>query len=139
MPRRYTCMHSSYRGCRSRVLIAAERRTTSSSSVLPWQALRSAFGPASGPLSTTWAHTPATHKRARSEPEETTNEEVGAKFDFLGGALSTTASLFRLERTNIKSTDPVTNRLVPIGVERTDGLELTLAGQLPQGWQVWSG
>ena len=76
---------------------------------------------------------------AQIEPEETTNKEVGAKFDFLGGSLSTTASLFRLQRTNIKSTDPVTNRLIPIGVQRTDGLELTLTGQLPQGWQVWSG
>lgn len=76
---------------------------------------------------------------AQIEPEETTNKEIGAKFDLLGGALSTTASLFRLERTNIKSTDPVTNRLVPIGVQRTDGLELTLAGQLAQGWQVWAG
>ncbi|AXA94345.1 TonB-dependent siderophore receptor [Massilia sp. YMA4] len=76
---------------------------------------------------------------AQIEPEETTNKEVGGKFDFLGGALSATASLFRLERTNIKATDPVTNSLVPIGTQRTDGLELTLTGQLPQGWQVWAG
>jgi catecholate siderophore receptor len=76
---------------------------------------------------------------AQIAPEETTNHEVGAKFDFLGGAISTTASLFRLERTNIKATDPVTNQLIPIGVQRTDGLELTLVGQLSQAWQVWSG
>ncbi len=82
---------------------------------------------------------PLAANNAQIEPEETTNKEIGAKFDFLGGAVSTTASLFRLERTNIKSTDPVTNRLIPIGVQRTDGLELTLAGELPQGWQVWSG
>lgn len=24
-------------------------------------------------------------------------------------------------------------------MQRTDGIELTLAGELPQGWQVWSG
>jgi catecholate siderophore receptor len=82
---------------------------------------------------------PLATNNAQIAPEETTNHEVGAKFDFLGGAISSTASLFRLERTNIKSTDPVTNQLVPIGVQRTDGLELTLAGELPQGWQVWSG
>lgn len=56
---------------------------------------------------------PLASNNAQIEPEETTNKEIGAKFDFLGGALSTTASLFRLERTNIKSTDPVTNRLIP--------------------------
>lgn len=47
--------------------------------------------------------------------------------------------MFRLERTNIKATYPSTNRLVPIGTQRTDGLELTLTGQLPDGWQIWSG
>ena len=72
-------------------------------------------------------------------PEQTTNREVGGKFDFLNGALSATASVFRLERTNIKSSDPVTNRLLPIGVQRTDGLELTLAGQVTRDWQVWGG
>lgn len=76
---------------------------------------------------------------AQIAPEETTNREVGGKFDFLNGALSTTASLFRLERTNIKSTDPVTNRLLPIGTQRTDGLELTLAGRLAREWQLWAG
>jgi catecholate siderophore receptor len=76
---------------------------------------------------------------AQIAPEQTTNKEAGGKFDFLGGALSATASAFRLERTNVKFTDPVTNTLVPVGVQRTDGLEVTLAGQLPQGWQVWSG
>ncbi|MGJ7914792.1 TonB-dependent receptor [Massilia sp. LXY-6] len=72
-------------------------------------------------------------------PEQTTNRELGGKFDFLNGALSATASVFRLERTNIKSSDPVTNRLLPIGVQRTDGLELTLAGQVTRDWQVWGG
>lgn len=76
---------------------------------------------------------------AQIAPEETTNQEVGAKFDFLGGQASATASLFRLERTNIKATDPTTNRLIPIGVQRTDGLELTFTGELPHGWQIWSG
>lgn len=76
---------------------------------------------------------------AQIAPEETTNKEIGGKFDLLGGALSATASLFRLERTNIKFTDPVTSLLVPVGTQRSDGLELTLAGQLAQGWQVWSG
>ena len=72
-------------------------------------------------------------------PEITRNTEVGAKYDFLDGQASTTASLFSLERTHIKSVDPATNKLVPLGVQRTNGLELTFAGQLPHGWQIWSG
>ncbi|RJG01668.1 TonB-dependent receptor [Noviherbaspirillum sedimenti] len=72
-------------------------------------------------------------------PEETTNHEIGAKLDFFNGQVSSTASLFRIERRNIKSIDPATNRLIPIGVQRTDGLELTLAGDLTGGWKIWSG
>jgi catecholate siderophore receptor len=82
---------------------------------------------------------PLAVNNAQIEPEETTNKEIGAKFDFFDGKASATASLFRLERTNIKSTDPVTNRLIPIGTQRTDGLELTFAGDLSKGWQVWTG
>ncbi|MGH8854150.1 MAG: TonB-dependent receptor [Telluria sp.] len=82
---------------------------------------------------------PLAASNAQIEPEETTNKEIGGKFDFFGGRLSATASLFRLERTGIKSTDPATNRLVPIGVQQTDGLELTLGGELPQGWKLWGG
>lgn len=82
---------------------------------------------------------PLAANNAEIAPEKTTNQEVGAKFDFFDGNASATASLFRLERTNIKAADPVTNRLIPIGVQRTDGLELTFTGELPGGWQLWSG
>lgn len=73
-------------------------------------------------------------------PEKTTNKEIGAKFDFFNGLASATASLFQLERTNIKSSNPAApNVLIPIGVQRTDGLELTFTGELPRAWQVWAG
>lgn len=76
---------------------------------------------------------------AQIAPEQTTNKEIGAKLDFLDGLASATASLFQLERTNIKATDPATNQLIPIGVQRTNGLELTFTGDLSHGWQIWSG
>lgn len=82
---------------------------------------------------------PLAANNAQIAPEETTNKEIGAKFDFLNGLASATASLFQLERTNIKATDPTTNALIPIGVQRTNGLELTFAGDLSHGWQIWSG
>jgi catecholate siderophore receptor len=72
-------------------------------------------------------------------PEETTNKEIGAKLDFFNGLASATASLFQLERTNIKSTDPAIRQLIPVGKQRTNGLELTFTGDLSNGWQVWSG
>lgn len=72
-------------------------------------------------------------------PEATTNQEVGTKLDFLGGLASVTASLFRLERTNIKVTNPATRTLIPVGVQRTDGMELTFAGELPRRWHIYAG
>ena len=72
-------------------------------------------------------------------PETTTNTEVGAKYDFLDGALSTTISAFRLERKDMKVSDPVTRTLLPIGKQRTDGMELTVAGDLNNGWKVLAG
>jgi len=76
---------------------------------------------------------------ATIEPEETTNKEVGAKVDLFDGQATVGASLFRLQRTGIKATDPVTNTVMPVGTQRTDGLELTFTGELGQGWQVASG
>ncbi|RYF66609.1 MAG: TonB-dependent receptor, partial [Comamonadaceae bacterium] len=74
---------------------------------------------------------------AAIEPEQTTNYEVGTKWELLDGRATATASLFQLERTDIKTTDPTQpTRLIPIGTQRTRGLELSLAGELRAGTQA---
>lgn len=73
------------------------------------------------------------------EPEKTTNKEVGAKYTFLDGHLNTTISLFELERTGIKSAVPGTTTLIPIGTQRTRGLELTANLDLPSWWRAVAG
>lgn len=82
---------------------------------------------------------PLAASNAQLAPEATTNQEVGTKLDLFGGLATATASLFRLERTNIKATDPATNTLIPVGVQRTDGVEVTFAGELPQRWHISAG
>ena len=73
-------------------------------------------------------------------PETTRNTEVGAKYDFLDGKASTTVSLFRIERTNIKVTNPAApTTLIPVGEQRTDGLELSGAAELGGGWRMLAG
>lgn len=72
-------------------------------------------------------------------PETTRNTEVGAKYDLWGGRANATVSLFRLERDNIKTSDPITNRIVPVGTQRTDGLELTFNADLHDGWKMLAG
>ena len=71
-------------------------------------------------------------------PEITRNLEVGAKLDFFDGAFSATGALFNLQRTNIKNTDPA-NPTVQInaGTQRTNGLELTANGRLPDTSGHW--
>ena len=71
-------------------------------------------------------------------PEETVNREVGAKYTLLGGRLGLQAAGFILKRTGIKGTDPVTQRVLPIGTQRTRGIELS--GQLDlDGWRAVAG
>jgi catecholate siderophore receptor len=82
---------------------------------------------------------PLAANNADMAPEQTTLQEIGSKLSLFGGAASAGIALFQLERTNIKTTDPATNRIVPLGVQTTNGLELNFSGDLAAGWQVWSG
>lgn len=73
------------------------------------------------------------------EPEKTSNKEVGAKYTFLGGRLKATVSVFELERTGIKSAVPGSTVLIPIGTQRTRGIELSANLDLPSGWRAIAG
>lgn len=71
-------------------------------------------------------------------PEETVNREIGAKYTLFGGRLGLQAAGFILKRTGIKGTDPVTQAVLPIGTQRTRGIELS--GQLDLGgWRAVAG
>lgn len=76
---------------------------------------------------------------ANLAPERTTNYEIGAKLDLLDRRASFTASVFQIERTNIKATDPVTLQLIPVGTQRTQGIELTFNADLTNGWRAIAG
>ena len=74
------------------------------------------------------------------EPEETTNYEIGAKWNLLQDQLTLTAAVFRLERTQIKTTDPVNPaKLVLAGEQRTDGFGATFLGQVSNKRQLYGG
>jgi len=70
-------------------------------------------------------------------PESTRNLEGGAKLSLARGRANATASLFRVDRTNIKTTDPIDpTRLVLVGRQRTDGMELSFDGSPVARWTV---
>jgi catecholate siderophore receptor len=64
---------------------------------------------------------------------------VGAKWDPLT-SLSLTAAVYRLDRTNTRSTDPNDpTRIVQTGSQRTDGFELGVNGQITDRWKIAGG
>ncbi|MFT3815488.1 MAG: TonB-dependent siderophore receptor [Acidovorax sp.] len=79
---------------------------------------------------------PLATNNADLKPEQTVNLEIGSKTDLFDGAASFTAALYQLTRRDVKYTDPILNKLVNVGEQRSRGLELTFAGQVRPGWQV---
>ena len=72
------------------------------------------------------------------EPELTTAYEGGVKADI--GRLTVTAAVFRLDRTNVRTTDPLNpGMLVLVGRQRSDGVELSAGGALTRAWDVRAG
>ncbi len=66
---------------------------------------------------------------AELKPELTRNYEAGIKATIQPWRLNTTLSVFRLNRNNIKTTDPTNPaKLILVGEQQTDGIELTFAG-----------
>lgn len=73
------------------------------------------------------------------KPEQFTNKEVGVKWDAPRG-LSITGALYRLDRTNTRSTDPNDpTRAIQTGSQRTNGVELTVEGNMTRSWSVAGG
>ena len=75
-----------------------------------------------------------------SEPEITQNKEIGVKLDLLDGRLNVTGALFNLERTNIKNSNPANpGQQINVGTQRTNGIEVTANGRLPDRWDLSAG
>jgi catecholate siderophore receptor len=73
------------------------------------------------------------------EPEKFNNYEIGAKWDAPYG-LALTSAIYRLDRTNTRSTDPNdATRVVQTGSQRTNGFELGLNGHVIPAWSVAGG
>ncbi len=70
-------------------------------------------------------------------PEKTTNKEIGAKYMLFDNRLSLQVAGFILRRTGIKGSDPAAPQvLIPIGMQRTRGIELSGALDLPSGFRA---
>lgn len=73
------------------------------------------------------------------KPEKFSNYEAGVKWDLIP-ALSLTATVYRLDRTNTRSTDPNDpTRIVQTGSQRTSGFEIGWNGSVTRAWKIAGG
>jgi catecholate siderophore receptor len=73
------------------------------------------------------------------KPERFTNYEIGAKWD-AHPSLAITTAVYRLDRTNTRSTDPSDpTRILQTGGQRTNGYELGVDGSLTTSWKIAGG
>ena len=73
------------------------------------------------------------------KPEQFTNYELGAKWDARDN-LSFNTAIYRLDRTNTRSTDPNDpTRIIQTGSQRTNGYELGVSGNASGAWQIAGG
>jgi catecholate siderophore receptor len=78
-----------------------------------------------------------------ADPVRLYNYEIGVKWDFFGGRLTTAAALFRTEKHDV----PITGRdvgetvdsLKGYGKQIVQGLELSIAGNLTERWKMFGG
>lgn len=77
---------------------------------------------------------------AELKPETTQNYETGLKAAIPRTRLNATLAVFRLDRNNIKTTDPQNpTRLLLVGQQRTDGIEATVFGSPFEKLEIYAG
>ncbi|MCB5363819.1 TonB-dependent siderophore receptor [Pusillimonas sp. CC-YST705] len=73
------------------------------------------------------------------KPEKSQTWELGTKWDVFDEKLSLTAAIFQTEKTDARSTDPLTGNVSLSGSNRVRGLDLGAAGAITPNWNVWAG
>jgi iron complex outermembrane recepter protein len=65
------------------------------------------------------------------DPEESKSSELGVKITSLNGRLSTTIALFKMEKSNILTADPINSgESAALGGAESEGLEIDISGEL---------
>jgi catecholate siderophore receptor len=73
------------------------------------------------------------------KPEKFTNYEVGVKWD-VSRRLALTTAVYRLDRTNTRSTDPNNAAaIVQTGSQRSNGFEWGATGSITKNWKIAGG
>lgn len=74
------------------------------------------------------------------DTQDTSNFELGTKWDVLGGKLGLSAALYRTEHKNeLAVLDSLSNTYAQMGKRTVEGIELGAIGQLSKDWQISAG
>lgn len=73
-----------------------------------------------------------------TDPQRTTNAEIGAKREFLHGRLLATFALFETKNNKTVFTDPILGP-IPAGAQTIQGSEFDLTGKLTDAWLILGG
>jgi catecholate siderophore receptor len=72
-------------------------------------------------------------------PEKNRTFELGAKWDLLKNMLGLRTALFRIEKTNARTPDPVLGIMTLDGEQRVQGFELEVVGRILPRWNIFAG
>ncbi|HCT40096.1 MAG TPA: TonB-dependent siderophore receptor [Moraxellaceae bacterium] len=72
-------------------------------------------------------------------PEESESFEIGAKYALYNDALQLATAVFRVDKSNARTKDPLTGFTTLDGNTRVDGFEASVAGKLAEKWQMLAG
>ncbi|HKS59074.1 MAG TPA: TonB-dependent siderophore receptor [Steroidobacteraceae bacterium] len=95
-----------------------------------------------GGLNFTLSPTTSNANNPALEPQESTNYELGTKWDLLEGRLSTTAAVFHTVNTNVVTSETIGGTVVAVSFDseqQVQGIELSVSGLLTPQWQVFAG
>ncbi|MBC8097423.1 MAG: TonB-dependent receptor [Akkermansiaceae bacterium] len=73
------------------------------------------------------------------DPQEARSFELGTKWDFFNGRLSTSLAGYHTENLNIVSTDDLTREVTQDISETVTGVEFGISGKITQDWFVFGG
>lgn len=77
---------------------------------------------------------------ADRKPTLSTQYEVGNKNEFFERKLAVNLALYRIEMSNVATSDPANpGQVIQVGEEVHEGVELDLAGELAGGWRLYGG
>jgi catecholate siderophore receptor len=72
-------------------------------------------------------------------PEESSNLEVGVKWELFDRRMALNGAVFRTEKTNLRTRNLNTDPFILDGEQRIEGVELSASGMLNDAWSVFAG